>query len=188
MWKNNIFIISGRVQSGKTTFAGALAETLGKEGFRIAGFLCRGTFINDRRDSYTLEELGSGIKIPMASSGFREGWFRYRRFYFNPAALEKGREMVLASLAGQPDLIVIDEVGPMEMEGRGWNSLLGELVSIGTIPQVWVVRDCLVDAVMEQWRIPAGNLVPADLRMEIKARERSLKHLRENIVNFKPGQ
>ena len=72
MWKKNIFIISGRIHGGKTTFAGALAETLKKEGYQVAGFLCRGTFNNDQRNSYTLQELDGGTKIPMASSGFRD--------------------------------------------------------------------------------------------------------------------
>ena len=96
--------------------------------------------------------------------------------------------MVLASLSGHPDLIVIDEVGRLEMQGMGWNSLLRELAAIETIPQVWIVRDELVDAVMERWWIPAVNLVAADRRMGTKARERSFKQLMENIVNFKPGQ
>jgi len=182
----NIFIVTGKVQGGKTTFVEELVDALKKKGLSIAGFLSTGTFRDGKRDSFTLKDLTSGMEIPLAASDFREGWIRYSRFYFNPSALERGTEMVQAGLKNHPDLIVIDEVGPMELEGKGWNGLLRTLADVDTIPQVWIARDRVVDAVLQKWNISANHVITIDPQMENRIRRRLLGDLLENIVNFDP--
>lgn len=185
---SHIYIVTGRVQAGKTTFVGELVDALKNKRLSIAGFLCRGTFSDGKRDSFTLKALTGGVEIPFASSDFRQKWFRYRRFYFNPAAFEQGTEMVRASLSNPPDLIVIDEVGPMELREMGWNSLLRELAAVDTIPQIWIARDRVVDAVRERWAIPTNHLITIQSHMQSPVRERLFTHLSNIIVNFDPLQ
>jgi nucleoside-triphosphatase THEP1 len=182
----HIFIVTGRVQGGKTTFTAELVEALKQKGLHISGFLSRGTFRDGKRDSFILAPISGGKEIPLATDGFREGWSRYRRFCFNPRALEKGTEMVLSSLKHAPDLVVIDEVGPMELEGLGWSSLLQVVADADTVPQVWVARNGVVDAVTERWAIPRENVYPIDAGMDPRIRKSTFTDLLENIVNFDP--
>ncbi|HER09075.1 MAG TPA: DUF2478 domain-containing protein [Bacteroides sp.] len=181
---SHIVVVSGGVHGGKTSFTEEVVNTLKKRGLRIAGFLSRGTFKGGIRDSYSLINLAAGGEIPLATADLREGWFRYRRFYFNPAALALGKETVLSSLEDPPDLIVIDEVGPMELEGMGWHSLLQELAVLETLPQIWVARERVLEGVMERWKIPPGHVVRIDPRMGTQAREKLSANLCENIANL----
>jgi len=182
----HIFVVTGRVHGGKTTFVGELVEALKEKDLRVSGFLSRGTFRDGRRDSFFLEDLAEGTEIPLATLDPREGWFRYRRFYFNPIALEKGTEMVTGRSGLASDLIVVDEVGPLELQGMGWYSLLREVAAMDTIPQVWVAGDRVVDDVMEKWGIAPENVVRADTGIEHDAREELLGLLMEKIVKFNP--
>ena len=50
----------------------------------------------------------------MASVLKTKNWMKYRRFWFNPDAFNQGREWVRECLMQETQIIVIDEVGPME--------------------------------------------------------------------------
>jgi len=179
---SHILLLTGRVQGGKTTIAGELVGTHTRKGLRVAGFLCEGTIRDGERDSFMLRELTTDIVMPLATADFREGWTRYRRFYFNPATMEQARNMVLASLEDRPALIVIDEVGPMELEGSGWYSLLEELSRMESIPQLWVARDGVVEQVREKWGIPGENVFRAGPRMDQQDREQLTGSLVEHLI------
>ncbi len=179
---SHIALLTGRVQGGKTTIAGEVVGALTGKGLRVAGFLCEGTFRNGERDSFTLRELISGTGMPLATVDCREGWSRYRRFYFNPATMEQAENMVLASLEEQPALIVIDEAGPMELEGTGWYGLLEELSRMESIPQLWMARDGVVEQVREKWGIPEKNVFRAAPRMDRQAREKLAGSLVEHLM------
>lgn len=181
---SHIMLLSGRVHGGKTTFTEEVVVALRKKGLRISGFLSRGTFRDGKRDSYTLNYLADDGDIPLATADFREGWFRFRRFCFNPAALAMGKEMVLAGLEDPPDLIVIDEVGPMELEGMGWYSLLQALAARESIPQIWVARESVLEAVTQRWSIPPENVIRLDPRMGTPAKDKLVTVLCENIANL----
>lgn len=184
----HIFVVTGRVHGGKTTFVGSLVKALKEKDLRVSGFLSRGTFRDGRRDSFFLEDLAGGTVIPLATVDPREGWFRYRRYYFNPLALEEGTKMVTGQTGHGSDLIVIDEVGPMELQGMGWFSLLREVAAMDTIPQVWVARDRVVDEVTEKWDIPPENVVRVDTGTGRDIRGKLLDLLLEKIVTFDPLQ
>jgi len=55
-------------------------------------------------------------------------------------------------------VIIIDEVGPLELEGRGWASILEELMKETEMVQLWTVRESILESVMEQWSIPAERI------------------------------
>ena len=51
------------------------------------------------------------------------------------------------------ELIIIDEVGPMELRGGGWAPSLLQLSAMGSASQLWVVRKPLLNAVTDHWEI-----------------------------------
>ncbi len=62
------------------------------------------------------------------------------RYYFNPAGLAEGNELIALNNLKEKQLVVIDEVGPMEMNDQGWAESIARLCQSGQLPQLWVVR------------------------------------------------
>lgn len=120
-------LVTGNRDSGKSSYLRELAGITG-----AAGFLSPKAFRAEGCSGYDILNLSSSERRPLARvvgvSGFStEGaaatpgpkWFRFRRFYFDQTvfdwALITAREIVGA---GRGPLI-LDELGPLEAEGRG---------------------------------------------------------------------
>ncbi len=116
----DILLVTGSVEGGKTSYLSALVDLLKDKGVNVGGFLCPGIFEQGKRSDFVLENIGDGKQVRMATSRKSEGWIPYRRFYFNPEAFRQGKEWISLCLQGKPQVVVIDEVGPMEMEDSGW--------------------------------------------------------------------
>jgi len=151
---SHIFLLTGGVQEGKTTFASGLVPLLEKEGVKVAGFISPGEFSGDTRTAFSLEDLESGERIPLARAGEMEGWIRFRRYWFNPRALAAGEEIIGRATEQRADLVIVDEVGPWELEGGGWAAMLDRLVGERHVAQLWVVREGILNVVNRTWRVP----------------------------------
>ena len=160
--RRNIYVITGRVQGGKTRFLSQLIPLLSGDGFGIAGFLSRGSFKDGKRYEFTLVNLAGNQQIPLASLEKKEGWEKYRRFYFNPGAFEAGESWIRSGLPHQPDLVVIDEVGPMEQESLGWYDLLDFLDKQPPFMQLRVVREQMLEALTREWKVPPEHVFRID--------------------------
>jgi nucleoside-triphosphatase THEP1 len=183
-----IFLVTGRVQGGKTTYLAALVDLLRKKGLRIAGLLAPGSFSRDERSGFTILDIVSGQEIPMASAKEHDGWIHYRRFWFNPQAFVQGRDWIDSALLEDPDVLVIDEVGPMELEGSGWSDGL-ETWSTRPVPvQLWSVRITLLSELMRQWDVPAGRILRMDRMIAEQAAEMIYEHLRNKKKPSKKDQ
>ena len=157
-----IFLITGPVQGGKTTFLAELCRVLEKRGLKTGGFLCPGSFDSGQRSGFSLLNTGTGEEVTMASVLKTKNWMKYRRFWFNPDAFNQGREWVRECLMQETQIIVIDEVGPMELEGSGWSDLLEALEKAPVPLQLWTVRENLLPEVMERWGIPGDRVINID--------------------------
>lgn len=156
---SNIFLLTGPVHSGKTTRAGRLVDRIRSKGLRVSGFLAPGEFDGGVRSGFSLVDLEDGSRLPLATVRNKKGWTRYGRFFFNPAAMDKGKRIIERAIREQSRLVVIDEVGPMELAGRGWSELLNLLAESHEIIQLWVVRESLATEVSSRWRINPGNVL-----------------------------
>ena len=158
----SIFLVTGSVQGGKTTFLIELVELLKKRGLSIGGFLAKGSFDKGERSAFVLHNIEDGTEVAMASAHETAKWIKYRRFWFNPDAFIEGMEWTRRCLIQKPDVLVIDEVGPMEMEGSGWMDIINFLENEFPVLQLWSVRESLLGEVMQRWEIPEDNLIRID--------------------------
>jgi nucleoside-triphosphatase THEP1 len=150
----HIHLLSGPVQGGKTTYMAEQVDSWKNKGLRVKGFLCPGLMAGGRRAEFSLMNVQTGHKLLMGREEKIAGWVKYRRFYFNPEAFRQGTAWIKEALAEPTDLLLIDEVGPMELEGLGWSELLDSLEQQTSTKQLWVVREELVPEVSRRWHIP----------------------------------
>jgi nucleoside-triphosphatase THEP1 len=150
----SIFLFTGEVQEGKTTFVSVLVQRLKKEGVKVAGFISPGEFSGNTRIAFSLEDLEHGERIPLARAREMKGWIRFRRYWFNPLALAAGEGIIGRAIEQRADLVIVDEVGPWELEGGGWAAMLDRLAAVRHVAQLWVVREGILNVVTRTWRVP----------------------------------
>jgi nucleoside-triphosphatase THEP1 len=179
---HNIFIVTGRVQGGKTTFLQELTDRL-KEEINLAGFLSMGSFIGDQRSSFTLRNIQDGKQLVLATIEESEGWVPFGRFFFNPEALREGERIIRRGLVQRTDLVVLDEVGPFELQGGGWTGILELLEKEYEMAQIWVVREQILDQVLDRWNIPEKNVITTSPGEMERINQTIIWHVRNDEIS-----
>ena len=149
----SVFIITGETGSGKTTFLLKLIEELRGEALSLAGFAALSVPEDGSSGSFNILDLVSGKILPLASRRFTEGWEQHGRFYFNPAGILMGKNILEDALIINTDLIIVDEIGPYELDGKIWSESLTRLLAEQSCSILLVVREQLVNQVIQQWSI-----------------------------------
>jgi nucleoside-triphosphatase THEP1 len=131
-----VILLVGPVFSGKSRFTERLAVSLGASGVVVTGFVQRGAFDTDgRKIGYDLVGLSSGACLRLARrSEAGDGW-RFEDAAFRSAKGEIGEGA---------DLTVIDEVGHLELAGKGHAAAVDRALSVSRAVLI-VVRDSLAD-------------------------------------------
>jgi molybdopterin synthase sulfur carrier subunit len=136
-----IHVLTGPVDSGKTTF---LRDTLagGVPGRPVRGYLSPRVLVEGRTDGYDLLDLGDASVRPFLRRRGESDWQRVGPYFLVPEALSRAGRLIRESRADA--LLVVDEVGPLEMSGRGvWPELAEVLKDPGRMILL-VVRDGLL--------------------------------------------
>jgi nucleoside-triphosphatase THEP1 len=150
-----VVIITGDVHQGKTTTAQKVISDLLDRNIKIGGFLSLAINDNGQRTGFNLFDIESSEQIELCSVVKDENRLRIGQYYFNNAAIEKGLKILNTDNLINKQLIVIDEIGPLELKDRGWSIAMDNITNNSYLPQLWVVRRSLVQAISRRWNI--GN-------------------------------
>jgi nucleoside-triphosphatase len=169
-----VFILTGKTGSGKTTLLLKLVEVLRQHHISVAGFAAVAVPGDAPSDAYHIHDLESGHSLPLASRKFSDGWERTGNFYFDPEGIRMGKKILEDEAVRDKDLVIMDEIGPFELEGGIWAAPLTRLLTVHSGAVLLVVRESLVPSVLDHWDLDgalilaAGQLSPghaADLIM-----------------------
>ncbi len=157
-----VFIITGAVQQGKTTFVTKLLELLKASGVKPGGFTAPGVHnVQGQRTGFQLYDVATGKLYPLCTTSPVEGAQRVGPYYFYESGFAQGRALLAPEALTNKDLVIIDELGPMELRNEGWHSSVAQLAQSGFSPQVWVVRRPLLSKILAKWYI--GTVYIADV-------------------------
>jgi nucleoside-triphosphatase len=148
-----VIIITGKTGGGKTSFLSKLITVLQAKGISISGFLAKRTSDSASFYKYQIRFLDTNETVPLSSRKKVGDWYKVAHFYFNPEAILMGNRILNDPQILNKDLIVIDEIGIFEMEGKIWADAISHLVSKSEKMMIWVVRDTLVEKVIEKWNL-----------------------------------
>jgi nucleoside-triphosphatase THEP1 len=156
-----VIIVFSPPHTGKSSLLFRYTEMCSKRNIRMAGILAEGLWEKNVRSGFNLVDLSNGVRVPLA---FRCAPGEKRRgiiFDFHPEGAEAAREALDEKRCAGAELIVVDEVGKLELKGCGWAPYLGPLLQLTGKKHVWAVRDTLVKAVAERWGFTPHAVVDA---------------------------
>jgi len=146
-----VYIITGDQREGKTTFLEETVELLKKNGFQVAGIMASGLDKAGERVGFHLVDITSGRQRLLCSTTEKPGWPNIGKFYFDPDVILFGETLLLS--IDHTHILVVDEVGPLEMNGGGWDASLKKLVQKHRAPMIWVVRRSLAEQVIRRYQL-----------------------------------
>jgi nucleoside-triphosphatase THEP1 len=105
-----IHLLTGPIDSGKTSLLERAVAAWRSRGLKVRGFLSRK--VDGGYDLFDLAEQASHDYLRKTGD---EAWQRTGPYFVLPTGLERAS----ALLEGDADLFVVDEIGPLEMRGLG---------------------------------------------------------------------
>ncbi|MCF8303715.1 MAG: nucleoside-triphosphatase [Bacteroidales bacterium] len=124
-----VFIISGERKDGKSYLTHQIADELIHRNLDIGGILCPRRSRDN--DDYDLLCIDTGEKAFFSSRKYRESWIHMGPFYFNQETILMGRQCLDNCLENPRELVVIDEIGPLERRGLLWDEHLRTFLKEG---------------------------------------------------------
>lgn len=169
-----IHILTGRVDSGKTALLCRILNNLGHLRKRMDGFLTPKVYEGPQFIGYDLLDLKKGEICPFIRMTPAEEKNQVGRYYFLPSGLERAIKIILQHQI--LDYLIVDEVGPLELSGRGiWPALSQQLRRSG-FRGLLVIRIGLLEPFMELLKgleirkfDVASPSIEADLRKSIES-------------------
>ena len=142
----NIFIETGPINSGKTT---RLMEWC-KNRNDVYGILT--PKINGKR---IFVDVATGEQFEMEALEHEENVLCIGKYIFSVSGFDHAKEILKNASVKKNAFLIIDEVGPLELKGEGFNAELKELlVSMeDSLRVIIVVRESLVEQVVTYFKI-----------------------------------
>lgn len=148
-----VFFLSGEKGSGKTLSALSIVEALRKENLSVSGILAPGLHRDGVREGFDVQDLRTGRRLPLCRTSGIEASVTAGPFVFSDEGLALGLQSLALASVSASDVVVVDEVGPLELEGKGWSPALRALVRGFAGPMIWVVRRGLTEAVAQNYAV-----------------------------------
>jgi nucleoside-triphosphatase THEP1 len=142
-----IYIITGEINQGKTEKALSIYNLTRGDGFITRKILKNNTFYG-----YEIVRLSSSESIPLA---FKSGstplmWdeiFTTGSFSFSKKAFAFAESIAEEIIEGDANPVFIDEIGPLELEGKGFVTILNKLLLTDKDIYITVRKSCLEDVI-----------------------------------------
>ena len=152
--KNKIFIISGETRSGKTTFLKAVIDDLKERApqIKIGGIIAYGVDYQGERFGFKIENIATCQKEYLCSQQAESPEDqKIGRFYFSQNGLNFGRQAITSHL-NQIDLLVVDEIGYLELQGKGWFEAIEKAMNQPNLNMIFVVRKRILEQILNLWQ------------------------------------
>jgi nucleoside-triphosphatase THEP1 len=150
------FIVTGPLGSGKSTFLKQLTDALRKNGHHPQGFISERKSDDSGTAGYDLVNIETGERHEFLRKSDESGPERIGRFVIVPGSIEKGAAILNSAGKG---IIIIDEVGALEISGRGWASCIDGLLARPVSHLILSVRETQLEGIKSLWHLDSAMTI-----------------------------
>ncbi len=138
MTRTSKFLIRGRPGSGKSTALNLIEERLRDLGVRVAGIKTPEVRLEGRRIGFKVVDISTGDSAMFASISLRSQ-HRVGRYGVDLSLFESVAIPALTTGLKEADVILIDEIGKMELLSKDFTEIVGKIwesskAAVGTVP------------------------------------------------------
>jgi nucleoside-triphosphatase THEP1 len=145
-----VILVTGTIGEGKTAWLAKLAGLLREKGVSVGGILALRRVEDGVTTGYDISDISSGNRTPFLRHTGSET-MGVDRFTMSDAGFIAGRKALDPGNNQGNDVVIVDEVGPLELRGKGWSEVLGSLLNETRATVIIAVRKNLTEAVIEQF-------------------------------------
>lgn len=146
-----LFIITGSVGGGKTTFAKNLIEILRKNRIEVGGIISEKVIYGSQTTGYDLLNVETGEKEVFLRKDEKCGPETIGRYSICLKGLQFGNNILSSIALTGNKIVVIDEIGLLELQNKGWSESMDKLSGKPGKHLLLVVRNTFVDKVISKW-------------------------------------
>ena len=170
--KSRIIALSGVSGTGKTTLCREIHRRLSAGGVDVAGIISPAVFENGIKTRIMVRDLKTGRQTQLAEKEPVPGSLTEKRWRFSGEGWAHGRVGMARALPC--DVLIIDEIGPIEMlHSEGWTCAFELLKAEGFRKAVVTVRPEL----LEHFRMRTGGAAPVMLTSPPASRAEALARI-----------
>jgi len=142
----SLIILTGAPGAGKTTYLTRLTAELTRQHIRVDGLLSIRETLGAESWRQINQRIAGGKQHPLSSTEFLARGEQLGKYYFHPDAFKWAAEALTAA-ASTSDWFIVDEIGPLEMSGKGYLPVLTRIFSGANFPSqvVFTLRPGLLD-------------------------------------------
>ena len=162
-----IIVLTGAPGVGKTTAVIRVARALKERGVKVAGIVSREIRINNMRVGFEFIDLTTNDRNVLASitgNGPKVG-----KYFVNVAGCRFAAER-LTNAVRNSDVIICDEIGPMELKSREFIDSVKNLLEVDK-KVIVVVHQKLQHPLTDEFRNKSSLLINLDLKNREKVNE-----------------
>jgi len=148
-----IFVISGNIHEGKTTLTQKVVKLLQEKSVLVRGFFAVAYDNVADKKLYCIEDIETANRKILCSENPSTGDIKYGRFYFSAEGIQLGRDILFRAVSDSGQLIVIDEIGSLEINDNGWAPAIRELLNQTQTAHLWIVREKLTNVIIRKWNV-----------------------------------
>lgn len=152
-----VFIVTGAVGEGKTAWLVRLTGLLKESGISTGGILALRLKGEGKTTGYDITDIRTGERTPfLRQTGVAT--VGVERFAMDEAGHRAGHRALDPAANRAMDVVIIDEVGPLELRGQGWSDRISGLLHETRVILILAVRKNLTDAVTQKFGITGAGV------------------------------
>lgn len=152
---HKVFIITGNIGSGKTTLLKRIAHRFHDENVEISGFITLRQMQEGKTTGYSIFNIGTGKESEFLHINGNSNQERIGKYYISQNAFAEADTILETH---QNCVFIIDEIGKLELGGKGWSSLLQRVLHQNKYRLILSVREEILPQLMDKFSISAERI------------------------------
>lgn len=151
--KPKVYILSGAIGEGKTTKAQKIISIFKDRKINVGG-ICSPRIMDEKETiGYDLVNIQINKREPFLRIEENKDYQKIGKYNILPDGLEFGLKAIRQSRTYETRVVIVDEVGRLELSDRGWATEIEQLTKQTGLILILAIRENFVESLMKKWNI-----------------------------------